>query len=99
MYIHNRVFEWDSKKAASNASKHQVSFEEASTVFFDSKALDGPDLTHSDKEPRFLRIGISIVGSVLVVAYTIRRTDDEITKIRIISARKANKKERKAYTR
>jgi uncharacterized DUF497 family protein len=93
------MFEWDSKKASVNLFKHKISFEEASSVFFDSKALDGPDHKHSDKEPRFLRIGISVLGIVLVVSYTIRRKYNEINQIRIISARKANKKEKEIYQR
>jgi uncharacterized protein len=91
------MFEWDSKKAAVNSQKHGVSFEEASSVFFDSAALDGPDLKHSEKEPRFLRLGVSSLKKVLVVSYTIRRKYNEINQIRIISARKANKKEKKVY--
>ena len=91
------MFEWDPRKAKSNAGKHRVSFEEASTVFFDPRALDGPDPAHSLVEPRFLRIGLGIPGTILVVAYTVRRTEDGVSKIRIISARRANKKERQAY--
>lgn len=68
-------------------------------MFFDATALDGPDLKHSQDEARFLRIGKSLNGFILVVAYTVRSTKDEITKIRVISSRKANKKERKIYSR
>jgi hypothetical protein len=90
------VFEWDARKAALNRDKHQVSFEEAGTVFGDPDALDGPDLRHSGKESRFLRLGRAASGRVLMVAYTIRRRDDG-EKIRIISARRASRKERAAY--
>ncbi|PIT99925.1 MAG: hypothetical protein COT74_07335 [Bdellovibrionales bacterium CG10_big_fil_rev_8_21_14_0_10_45_34] len=91
------MFEWDARKARSNLKKHDISFEEASAVFFDSEALDGPDISHSEFEPRYLRIGASLKDRILLVAYTLRRNEDGTTKIRIISARQANKKERKAY--
>ena len=57
------MFEWDARKAAVNRSKHGVSFEEAATVFGDPDALDGPDLSHSDKESRFLRLGRAMRGA------------------------------------
>jgi uncharacterized DUF497 family protein len=90
------VFEWDARKAAVNRSKHGISFEEAATVFGDPDALDGPDLSHSDKESRFLRLGRAATGRVLIVAYTVRRRDYGES-IRIISARRASRKERAAY--
>jgi uncharacterized DUF497 family protein len=90
------VFEWDAGKAAGNRTKHGVSFEEAATVFGDPDALDGPDLRHSDRESRVLRLGRAATARVLIVAYTTRRQGDgEI--IRIISARRASRKERAAY--
>jgi uncharacterized DUF497 family protein len=90
------VFEWDARKAAVNRTKHGVSFEEAVTVFGDPEALDGPDLRHSEKELRFLRLGRAVSGRVLIVAYTVRRRNDG-EKIRIISSRRASRKERAAY--
>ena len=90
------MFEWDSRKAAVNRTKHRVSFEEAVTVFGDPDALDGPDLRHSEKESRFLRLGRAVTGRVLIVAYTVRRRDDG-ERIRIISARRSSRKERAAY--
>jgi hypothetical protein len=90
------MFEWDTRKAAVNRAKHGVSFEEAGTVFGDPDALDGPDLSHSEKESRFLRLGRAATGRVLIVAYTVRRRDDGES-IRI-SARRASRKERAAYT-
>jgi uncharacterized DUF497 family protein len=90
------VFEWDTRKAAVNRAKHGVSFEEAGTVFGDPNALDGPDLRHSEKESRFLRLGRAATGRVLVVAYTVRRRGDGES-VRIISARRASRKERAAY--
>ncbi|MEW6320663.1 MAG: BrnT family toxin [Acidobacteriota bacterium] len=90
------MFEWDARKAAANVRKHGVSFNEAATVFADPDALDGPDLKHSAQENRSLRLGRSLAGRVLVVAYTIRGSGDD-EKIRIISARRASRKERAAY--
>jgi uncharacterized DUF497 family protein len=90
------VFEWDSRKAAGNHAKHGVAFDEAATVFADPEALDGPDLSHSKTESRFLRLGRAVTGRVLMVAYTVRRRDDGES-IRIISARRASRKEHAAY--
>jgi uncharacterized DUF497 family protein len=90
------VFEWDAKKAAANLAKHGVSFDEAATVFADPEALDGPDVRHSGQEARFLRLGRSALGQVLMVAYTPRRSGN-VEAIRIISARQASRKERAAY--
>jgi uncharacterized DUF497 family protein len=90
------VFEWDANKAKANLAKHDVSFDEAATVFADPDALDGPDLLHSAAETRFLRLGRSAASRVLVVAYTQRRSENGET-IRIISARRASRKERAAY--
>ena len=90
------MFEWDTRKAAVNRAKHGVSFEEAGTAFGDPNALDGPDLRHSEKESRFLRLGRAATGRVLVVAYAVRRRGDGES-VRIISARRASRKERAAY--
>ena len=90
------MFEWDVRKAAVNRTKHGVSFEEAATVFGDPDALDGPDRRHSEEESRLLRLGRAATGRVLIVAYTVRRQDDGES-IRIISARRASRKERAAY--
>jgi uncharacterized DUF497 family protein len=90
------VFEWDPRKAEANAAKHGVSFDEAVTVFLDPDALDGPDLQHSTAEARFRRLGRSVDGRVLMVAYTLRRSGDAET-IRLISARRASRHERAAY--
>jgi uncharacterized DUF497 family protein len=90
------MFDWDVRKAAANQRKHGVSFEEAASAFLDPDGLDGDDLTHSAVEARRLRLARSASGRVLVIAYTIRRHgDEEIT--RIISARRASRKERKSY--
>ena len=90
------MFEWDPRKAEANAAKHGVTFDNAVTVFLDLDALDGPDLQHSSTESRFRRLGRSADGRVLIVAYTLRRSDDAET-IRIISARRASSRERTAY--
>ncbi len=85
-------FEWDDDKAAVNATKHGVTFQEASTVFGDPLAVTFGDPRHSDAEPRFLTIGMSESGRVLIVSHTDR---GEAT--RIISARVTTKAERKGY--
>jgi uncharacterized DUF497 family protein len=87
------VFEWDHEKAARNLIDHDgVSFEEATTVFRDSLSMTIIDPDHSDTEDRFIDIGMSLLGRVLVVCYT-ERGDA----IRIISARRATRRERKTY--
>lgn len=90
------MFEWDPRKAEANAAKHGVTFDDAVTVFQDPDALDGSDLQHSSEESRFLRLGRSADGRVLMVAYTLRRGGDAET-IRIISSRRASRRERAAY--
>ena len=90
------MFEWDANKGAANLAKHGVSFDEAATVFADAQGLDGPDRGHSTHEARFLRLGESALQNILMVAYTVRRSSDGET-IRIISARRASRKERAAY--
>jgi uncharacterized DUF497 family protein len=90
------VFEWDHGKAAANAAKHGVSFDEASTAFEDPAGLDGADLLHSSDELRRLRVASSASGRIFVVAYTMRwREHEEV--IRIIIARPANRRERARY--
>lgn len=91
------MFSWDVRKAITNFEKHGVSFEEATTVFADSDALDGEDPKHSTREVRCQRIGQSVIGRILFVVYTARKVAHEKETIRIISARQASKKERQAY--
>jgi len=86
-------FEWDSDKSASNLKKHGVSFEEAKTVFSDYFARLIADPDHSQEEERFILLGTSIESNLLIVCHCIRDKES----VRIISARKADKKERKAY--
>jgi uncharacterized protein len=90
------VFEWDSKKAAANEAKHGVSFEEAGSAFFDPGGIDGEDVGHSATEPRRLRLAQSAAGNIIVIAYTFRSHGHEKS-IRLISARLANRKEKKHY--
>lgn len=89
-------FSWDDEKASSNLEKHGVSFEEASTVFYDPFALVIPDDEHSFEEDRFVIVGISEVARVLTVCHCYRQTNEHI---RIISARKATKSEQSSYWR
>ena len=91
------MFEWDTRKAATNANKHGVTFEEAATVFDDPQGLDGPDLPHSEGERRFRRLGMAATGRLLIVGYTLRRLGD-VENTRIITARRPSRKERAAYT-
>ena len=86
------LFEWDSNKARRNIETHDISFDEASTAFSDTSSLTIHDPLHSDEENRFILIGNSYQNRLLVVVHTERGN-----KIRIISARKATKKERKQY--
>ncbi len=87
-------FEWDERKAKSNIVKHGVSFEEAKTVFYDSFALIISDPDNSETEDRFVILGFSEKARILVVCHCYR--EDE-TCIRIISARKATRKESSYY--
>jgi uncharacterized DUF497 family protein len=73
-------------------------FEEAATVFSDPEALEWDDPVHSHSEYRSRRLGASVTGRILIVAYTPRRLKDGKEIIRIISARQATRKERKAYS-
>lgn len=86
------LFEWDPGKAKKNIKIHGVSFDEASTSFKDTLSLTIYDPLHSDEEDRFILIGNSCKNRLLVIVHT-ERGD----KIRIISARKAIKNERKQY--
>lgn len=85
-------FAWDEKKASSNRARHGVSFDEATTVFGDPLSNTYPDPEHSLDEERFIIIGESEQGRIIVVAHT----DDGET-VRLISAREATSRERKSY--
>ena len=86
------IFEWDSRKAASNLNKHGVSFNEATTVFGDPLSLLMDDPKHSEDEQRFLVMGLSAQYRLLVVAFAERPPHT-----RIISARLAARYERNQY--
>jgi uncharacterized DUF497 family protein len=90
------IFEWDTRKNTTNLRKHDVSFEDAQTAFFDENAIEFDDPDHSANEERFILLGLSQSLKVLVVCHCYRE-DESI--IRIISARKATKKEQKVYFR
>lgn len=85
-------FDWDKNKAASNLSKHGVSFDEAKTVFDDSLYIDFYDPDHSDEEERYLIIGVSNQGRLLITFYTERGES-----IRLISSRVATRAEQEVY--
>ena len=87
-------FEWDCKKAATNLKKHGISFDEARSIFYDEFAVQFYDDGHSDEEDRFLMLGLSCESNILLVCHCERDTGHTI---RIISARKATKNERKLY--
>ena len=87
-------FTWDDNKCASNIRKHKISFEEARDVFYDPYAMYMTDDDHSDEEERLLVLGLSNKLRVLMVCYCYR---DSNSIIRIISARKATKREQNIY--
>ncbi len=88
----NSEFEWDDEKANKNIKKHGVSFEEAATIFNDPRIATISDPDHSEDEERFASLGKSFIQRLLSVIHTERSK-----RIRLISARKATKTERKIY--
>ena len=89
-------FESDPGKKAINKRKHGITFDEAQAAFYDENALVIPDQEHSDKEERFLLLGMSSKPRLLVICHCYRESDEIV---RIINARKASKRERKQYFR
>jgi hypothetical protein len=85
-------FEWDDDKDLANEQKHGVTFTEAATVFGDPLSLTGFDPGHSDDEDRYITMGTSVEGRLLIVSHT-----DRDAKIRIISSRVASRRERRDY--
>jgi uncharacterized protein len=85
-------FEWDPRKAAGNAKKHKVTFEEARSVFADPNGLVIDDPDHSEDEARFILLGLSYVLRLLVICHVFRSDA-----VRIISARKATPREAATY--
>ena len=90
--MENSEFEWNEEKAKSNFKKHGVSFDEAATIFNDPKIATISDPDHSEAEERYVSIGKSIIMRLLSVMHTYREE-----RIRLISARKATKAEKKTY--
>jgi len=86
------TFEWDEKKADENLRKHGVSFDEAKTVFNDPFSVTIYDPDHSSDEQRYVDIGLSSKGRLIVVSYCKRGET-----IRLISSRKATRKEQRDY--
>lgn len=93
-YLYMLRFDWDERKNKSNRTKHGVWFEEAQSVFEDPHARVFSDPDHSEEEDRFILLGVSLAGRALVVIHCYREAD---SLIRIISARKATKKEVRVY--
>jgi uncharacterized DUF497 family protein len=87
-------FEWSSAKNRLNVQKHQVSFEEALTVFFDDHYIEIADPDHSENEERFIALGYSEINRLLIVCHCVVQNDEAI---RIISSRKATSTESKVY--
>ncbi|MBN1931716.1 MAG: BrnT family toxin [Desulfobacterales bacterium] len=93
----NYNFEWDPQKAHDNRVKHDVTFDEGATIFKDSQALSVFDPDHSEIEDRWITLGISEKGRLLVVIHTFREESESAVTIRIISSRKATKHETRIY--
>ncbi|MCL4529091.1 MAG: BrnT family toxin [Chloroflexi bacterium] len=90
--MENTEFEWDEEKAKSNLRKHGVSFDEAATIFNDPRIATISDPDHSEDEERYISIGMSVVMRLLTVIHAFRKE-----RIRLISARRATKAEKKNY--
>ena len=90
--VHGMEFEWDPEKAANNIRKHGISFHEAATVLGDPLGTTFPDPDHSRGEHRFVTVGVSSNGRLLVVCHTERRAS-----VRLISARRATRRERNRH--
>jgi uncharacterized DUF497 family protein len=94
-------FEWDPAKALRNVREHRVSFERAATVFLDPRAMSIFDDEHSEREERWVTLGLDRAGALLVVCHTFREEKEAgreaNAKIRLISARRADRKEAAQY--
>ena len=90
-------FEWDPRKATANYRKHKVSFERAAICFRDPNLLSIPDEEHSESEERWITMGLDENGILLVFVHTFQKVSASSARIRIISARKATKKEARHY--
>lgn len=94
----NYRFEWDPTKAKANQHKHGVSFQKAATIFNDPNQISIFDDEHSDSETRWVTVGADNAGNLLVVVHTYRTHADNGAVIRLISARRANRREARHYT-
>jgi uncharacterized protein len=90
-------FEWDGVKAATNQAKHDVTFEQAATVWQDALALTVFDAAHSEFEERWFTLGMNREGSLLAVSHTFTATGPVHGRVRLISARPATRNERTSY--
>ena len=91
------IFEWDPLKAKENLRKHGISFERAAAIFHDPHARSIFDIEHSEDEDRWVTLGMDSSGNLLVVIHTFHAVDDSARRVRIISARKATRKETRQY--
>ena len=90
-------FEWDPDKAAINQKKHGIRFEEAARVFLDAHAITVFDDEHSETEDRWVTLGLSDAGKLLLVCHAFRNETRQSAEIRIFSSRKATKAEHQQY--
>ncbi len=90
-------FDWDPNKARANHNKHRVGFEQSSSIFLDPGMITVFDSKSSDYEDRWATVGIDRNGILLVIRHTFYQLDADTCRIRIISARKATRKEAKQY--
>jgi uncharacterized DUF497 family protein len=91
------IFEWDENKARHNRRKHKVDFAEAKTVFNDPFLITFPDEYYSGSEDRLISIGMSTASRILLVVHIEQWKQNDLTVVRIISARKATASERRVY--
>lgn len=94
VHMNELQFAWDQAKNSANLKKHNVSFEEAKSAFYDEQAIVFSDPDHSDDEERFILLGLSAKARIVVVCHCFRESE---TVVRIISARKADSAEEQVY--
>ena len=93
------TFDWDPRKAAANLRKHGVSFERTATILLDPQAISIPDEEHSEDEERWVTMGLDTSGGLLIAIHTFEMLDAADCRIRLISGRKATKKETRQYVK
>ena len=91
-------FQWDPRKAQENKKKHRLGFELATTVFADPRAISIYDMEHSENEDRWITLGLSREGGLVVVCHTFEWIDPSTARIRIFSCRKATRRESQQYS-